>query len=42
MMLDTVVGANLDKSKILCTNCAFAVFDFDGGAWRLYSWINHT
>lgn len=42
MMLDTVVGVNLDKSKILCRNCAIAVFDFDGGAWRLYSWINHT
>ena len=37
---DTIMGSVMSRSKILCRNCAIAVFEFDGDSWKLHSWIN--
>ena len=38
--LDKVLGVNLPKSKVLCGNCAVAIYDFNG-EWILNSFVNN-
>jgi len=38
--LQHVLGAEALGAKVICNNCAVAVFDYDGKAWKLHSWIN--
>ena len=39
-MFDEVVGCRLDGKKLLCSNCAVAIFEFKDGNRMLHSWIN--
>lgn len=39
--LDTVLGTEMPRGKVLCNNCAVAVLEYRGRAWALHSWINH-
>ena len=39
-ILDEVVGMVLPRSKIKCSNCTVAVFEFAKDNWSLESWIN--
>jgi broad specificity phosphatase PhoE len=38
--LDAVMECFTSRSKIICNNCAMAVFEYNGSIWRLNSWIN--
>ena len=38
--LDAVMGCFTSRDKIICRNCAMAVFEYNGRIWRLNSWIN--
>lgn len=39
-MLCEVLDTVFPFSAIRCENCAVAIFEQDGGRWRLHSWIN--
>lgn len=38
--LSAVIGISLRGARILCDNCAVAIFEYRNGTWRLHSWIN--
>ncbi len=38
--LKEVLGVEFSSRKIVCENCAVAVFEFSEGSWRLHSIIN--
>ena len=38
--MDFVVGTKLPRKTIKCNNCAIAIYEFNGTAWKLHSWIN--
>ena len=38
--MDFVVGMKLPRKTISCNNCAIAIYEFNGSAWKLHSWIN--
>lgn len=38
--LDTVLGVDVPRNKMLCKNCAVAVFEYSDHTWMLHSWIN--
>ena len=38
--LDTVLGIDVPRSKMLCKNCTVAIFEYSGDAWKLHSWVN--
>lgn len=38
--MDFVVGMKLPRKTISCNNCAIAIYEFNGTAWKLHSWIN--
>ena len=40
-MLDLVLGIEIPKSRISCSNCCIGVFEFDGSTWKLYGWHNY-
>jgi len=39
-MLDAVTGVYHPRKNVRCTNCAVAIFDYNGSLWQLHSWIN--
>ena len=39
-VLDLIIGFKLPRDKVNCSNCAFAVFDYNDQKWMLHSWIN--
>ena len=39
--LNEVMGAPIG-GKVVCDNCAVAVFEYGEKGWLLHSWINHT
>lgn len=39
-LLRIIMGQPMPQNKILCNNCAVAVFEFVDGSWMLHSWIN--
>ena len=39
-MSDLILETQLPRQKICCNNCAVAVFEYNGAAWRLHSWSN--
>lgn len=38
--LDMAMESPMPRGRMLCRNCAVGVFEYDGRAWRLHSWIN--
>ena len=39
-ILNIVLQTGLPRGKMLCKNCALAIFEFDGESWYVDSWIN--
>lgn len=39
-MLDAVLETKISGKHVCCNNCTVAIFEYTGGVWRLYSWIN--
>ena len=39
-MLEAVLGVSIPRKNLACGNCAVAVFEYEGGAWRLHSLFN--
>lgn len=37
-VLQIVLGCDINRSNICCSNCIVAVFEYINGKWRLYGW----
>ena len=38
--VDTVLDIDVPHNKIMCKNCAVAVFEYSDKKWMLHSWVN--
>lgn len=38
IMLQTILGADFDRTRTFSSNCAIHVFEFSGGKWKLLAW----
>lgn len=39
-LLEILLGVRIPRKNLACGNCAVAVFEYDGNAWRLHSLFN--
>ncbi len=40
MALSLVLDTKIPNSRLLCTNCTVAIFEYTNDVWRLHSWMN--
>ena len=38
--VDTVLDIDVPRNKMMCKNCAVAIFEYSDKKWMLHSWIN--
>ena len=39
-VLDIVLDTEISRNKMMCKNCAVAIFEYSDRKWMLHSWIN--